>query len=263
MHIDLKPYTAAVCGSTQGIGRAVAMQLAEAGARIILIARNADALAETLHALPDPEKKGHVSLLADFHQPEDLRTKLRSFLQNFSAPVHILVNNSGGPASGKLAEAESAALLETFNQHLICNHILATTLLPGMQTEGYGRIINIISTSVKTPLPNLGVSNTIRAAVANWAKTLANEQAVHGITVNNVLPGATGTARLQNIIAANARRKGISEAEAEALMLHEIPANRFGRPEEVAAAVAFLASPLAGYINGVNLPVDGGRTPSL
>ena len=147
--------------------------------------------------------------------------------------------------------------------HLINNQILAQSVIPGMIKEGYGRIVNIISTSVKAPIAGLGVSNTIRAAVANWAKTLSLELGEHGITVNNILPGFTNTNRLKSIIAKKSEKQGISENEVIKTMMKSIPANRFGEAKETANAVAFLCSPAASYINGINLPVDGGRTASL
>jgi len=180
-----------------------------------------------------------------------------------NGPIHILVNNTGGPPPGPVTEASPDQFTSWFSRHLVCNHILAQATMPGMQAAGYGRIINIISTSVKQPIPGLGVSNTIRAAVAGWAKTLATEVAAQGITVNNVLPGATMTDRLRSIIQRKAEAAGTSEQEAEARMQAEIPAGRFGAPEEIAAAVGFLAGPTAGYITGVSLAVDGGRISSL
>jgi 3-oxoacyl-[acyl-carrier protein] reductase len=136
-------------------------------------------------------------------------------------------------------------------------------MIDGMKKDGYGRIINVISTSVKIPLHGLGVSNTIRGAVASWAKTMANELGEFGITVNNVLPGATQTERLKNIIDAKSTKQNLSTAEVEKEMLAEIPLRRFAKPDEIASAVAFLASPAAAYINGINVPVDGGRTGCL
>ena len=176
---------------------------------------------------------------------------------------HILVNNTGGPASGEIVNATEEQFHSAFEHHLICNHILTTLLLPGMKKENYGRIINIISTSVKIPLKGLGVSNTIRAAVASWSKTMANELGEFGITVNNVLPGGTNTDRLNEILKSKSVKTGKSVAEIETEMLLEIPMKRFGLPIEVANAVAFLSSPSASYITGINLPVDGGRTGSL
>jgi len=260
--LNLSGKTAIVCGSSQGIGRAAAMELAALGANIILIARNGDALKLVSEQLPATDSQKHRYLAADFDHPEELKIKLHSFLEKIHE-VHILVNNTGGPAPGPANEAHEDEFRIAFNRHLICNHILMQAVLPKMKAEGYGRIINVISTSVKQPIPNLGVSNTIRAAVANWAKTLAGELGKYGITVNNVLPGATYTGRLQSIISNNANKKHIELDDAEKDMLKEIPAGRFAAPEEVAYAIAFLASPSAGYINGINIPVDGGRTANL
>jgi 3-oxoacyl-[acyl-carrier protein] reductase len=177
--------------------------------------------------------------------------------------VHILINNSGGPAGGPVTNAKPEEFLQAFQQHLICNHIITQLVIDGMKAEGYGRIINIISTSVKIPLRDLGVSNTIRGAVASWAKTMANELGEYGITVNNVLPGATTTERLTTIIANKAAKTGKTVAEIEHEMMNETPARRFGKPEEIAAMAAFLASPAAAYVNGTSIPVDGGRTGSI
>ncbi|MBL7961729.1 SDR family oxidoreductase [bacterium] len=262
MNVNLNGKNAIVCGSTQGIGKAVAMVLAELGATIILVARNEEKLQKTKLELATPFTQKHDYICADFSKPDELKLKIHSFLKD-RAPMHILVNNTGGPPGGAIAEAETEAFEKTFSQHLICNHILAQAVLPGMKKENYGRIVNIISTSVKQPLKNLGVSNTVRAAVANWAKTLSVEVAPFGITVNNVLPGATLTARLNSLIESRSKQTGRSVDELRREMLAEIPAGRFGDPAEIAHAVAFLASPAAAYINGINLPVDGGRTGSL
>lgn len=263
MHINLQSYTALVSGSTQGIGRATAMALAASGARVILAARNADKLQETLLALPNPNSLQHQFIVADFAEPEQVQNAVAALLNTLDSPVHILVNNTGGPASGKVSDAQPDQFIAAFRQHLISNHLLATACIPGMREAAYGRIINVISTSVKAPLPNLGVSNTVRAAVANWAKTLATEVGQYGITVNNVLPGATSTERLQSIIAANAARTQADTSSVAHKMQEEIPLRRFAEPSEIANAIIFLASPQAAYINGINLPVDGGRTPSL
>ena len=263
MDLLLKGKHALVCGSTQGIGKAIAEELAVMGATVILMARNAEKLQQVAAGLPSPHGQEHRYITADFSLPETVKVAVEEFLSVFGRPVHILINNTGGPPSGPITEAPIASFEAAFHAHLVNNHILATTLLPGMRESGYGRIINIISTSVKAPLQNLGVSNTIRGAVANWAKTWANEVAPYGITVNNILPGATETERLSTIVKNKAGKSGTSEEEAAASMLKEIPMKRFGRPEEVAQAAAFLASPSAGYITGINLPVDGGRTPNL
>ncbi len=260
MNIDLQGKKAIVCGSTKGIGKAVAVELAAMGAEIILVARNETELKKVVSILKFGPK--HTYIVADFERPAELGEKVRNYLSE-NGPVHILVNNTGGPPGGPITTAAADEFTKTFSNHLVCNHILAQAVLEGMRKENYGRIINIISTSVKVPLKNLGVSNTVRAAVANWAKTWANEVARFGITVNNVLPGATLTDRLRSIIDSKAEKLNISKIEIEKDMIEEIPMKRFGMAEEVANAVAFLASPAASYITGINVPVDGGRTGAL
>ncbi|MBX3164379.1 MAG: SDR family oxidoreductase [Bacteroidetes bacterium] len=262
MNLDLKNKRAVVCGSTQGIGKATAMELATLGANVTLVARNEQSLKQVKSELPNNGSQLHSYLCADFSKPNQLKELIENFIQR-TGVVNILVNNTGGPASGAIINAKPEEFLSAFNQHLICNHILAQACMEGMKNSGYGRIVNIISTSVKAPLPNLGVSNTIRAAVGNWAKTMANELGKFGITVNNVLPGATATQRLSSIIETKASKTQVGNDEIKKEMLHEIPLGRFAEASEIANAVAFLVSPAAAYINGINLPVDGGRTGSL
>jgi Dehydrogenases with different specificities (related to short-chain alcohol dehydrogenases) len=262
MNIELTGKRALVCGSSQGIGKAIAIELAALGAEVILLARNADGLEQVKAALGTEHNQQHHVLVADFSQPVGLKAALDEYLPQAS-PVHILVNNTGGPAPGPAYSATSDAYLAAFSQHLLCNQMLVQAVVEGMKAAGYGRIINIISTSIKQPIKGLGVSNTIRGAVANWAKTLSGELGPFGITVNNVLPGATSTARLAVIIENKARRQNTSVAEVEAEEKAAIPLGRFAEPQELAWAVAFLASPAAAYITGINLPVDGGRTECL
>jgi 3-oxoacyl-[acyl-carrier protein] reductase len=259
---SLKTKNALICGSTQGIGKATAIKLAEMGSNVILIARSKEKLQSTLNDLPNDGSQIHKYLVADFSKPNELKNIITEFVSK-GGKVNILVNNTGGPKGGPIKDATTDEFINTFNQHLICNHILVQALYPGMIETGYGRIINVISTSVKQPLPNLGVSNTIRGAVASWSKTLANELGEYGITVNNVLPGATNTIRLQGIAEAKSEKTGELVSDIFEEMAMESPMKRIAQPEEVAAAIAFLASPDASYINGVNLPVDGGRTKSL
>ncbi len=261
MNLNLKNKNALVCGSTQGIGRASAFALAELGANVTLVARNEGKLKEVVLELPNTYQN-HNYIVADFSNPKDLGKKVAERLQTVGT-YHILVNNTGGPASGPIFTAEIQSFEDAFTQHLKCNHVLAQEVVPGMKEADFGRIINIISTSVKQPLDGLGVSNTIRGAVANWSKTLANELAEFGITVNNVLPGATSTERLAEIIKDKAAKTGKSTEEISRAMKNSIPAKRFAQPGEIANAVAFLASEAAAYINGINVPVDGGRTKSL
>ena len=259
---SLKNKIALVCGSTQGIGKAIALKLAEMGCSIILVSRNEEKLQATLSSLDTSHGQKHQFLKVDFSNPLQVKQELDSFFKNHTG-VHILINNSGGPKGGLIKYASIEEFISTFNQHLICNHILVQALYPKMIELGYGRIINIISTSVKQPLPNLGVSNTIRGAVASWSKTLANELGQYGITVNNIIPGATDTIRLKELAEIKSQKTGQSIEEIFQEMANESPMKRIAQPQEVAAAVAFLASPDASYINGINLPVDGGRTKSL
>jgi len=261
MNLSLQGKTAVVCGSTQGIGLAAAIEISKLGATCVLMARNEDALKEAILQLNNSYNQQHTYLVADFDQPDMVKQAITNFVAQHT--VHVLVNNSGGPAGGPITDAGSDAFINTFNRHLICNHILTTAVMDSMKAAGFGRIINIISTSVKIPLPNLGVSNTIRGAVASWSKTMANELGQFNITVNNVLPGATNTQRLQSIIENNANKKNKTITEIEEEMKKEIPARRFAEASEVANVIAFLASPAAAYINGVNIPVDGGRTGSM
>lgn len=252
---------ALVCGSTQGIGKATALELARLGAHVTLLARNGEALRAVQAQLSTEHGASHGIVVADMANTTALAAAIAQHVAG--TPVDILVNNTGGPAPGPAHLAEVDAFEAAFRQHLLGFQTLVRACVPGMQQRGHGRIINVISTSVKQPLPNLGVSNTIRGAVANWGKTLATELGPFGITVNNVLPGATETERLAAIITNKATKTSMSEEHVRDEMLHEIPLRRFARPEEIAAAVAFLAGPSGAYINGINLPVDGGRTACL
>ena len=260
---DLTGKTALVGGASQGIGKASAIELAEAGANVILLARNQENLEKAQKDLDTSRGQNHSHIVADFSDPAILLAEIENYIIQHKNPIHILVNNTAGPAPGPANSANANDFVAAFQQHLVCNHILMQALLPCMKDAGYGRIINVISTSVKAPLPNLGVSNTIRAAVANWSKTLSVELAPFGITVNNVLPGATNTGRLKSILKNRSEKNQQSIEEIEAEMVKEIPVGRFATPQEIAYAVLFLASPEAAYINGINLPVDGGRTGNL
>jgi 3-oxoacyl-[acyl-carrier protein] reductase len=256
MRTDLKNKRALVCGGSQGIGRAAAAELAELGAEITLLARNAEALEKARKQLPGIN---HQVLVADLTELNEVKAKVQLALQN--GPFHILLCNSGGPKAGPLLEAEIGEFETAFRQHILANQLLVKMLWPGMKTAGYGRIINVLSTSVKQPLPNLGVSNTMRGAVASWAKTLAMELGPHGITVNNILPGYTTTERLHSKTTAG--RVGVDADAIEADWKQSVPLKRFAEPKEIGEAIAFLASPAASYVNGINLPVDGGRLSTL
>ena len=251
-----------VCGSTQGIGKAVALELAALGASVTVVARNEESLQRVKAELSTAAGQQHAAIAIDFRDPVALEDKSSRHVRE-STPIHILVNNTGGPKGGPIVDADLQEFVHTFSQHLLCNHILVQAVLPGMKAARYGRIVNIISTSVKQPIPGLGVSNTVRAAVASWAKTLAGEVAPLGITVNNILPGMTKTGRLDYVIRSRAERSGRTVEDITNEMIAEIPAGRYAEPRELAAVVAFLCTPAASYVNGVSLPVDGGRTSSL
>jgi 3-oxoacyl-[acyl-carrier protein] reductase len=253
---------AIVCGSTQGIGLACAQAFAELGAAVTLVARDEAALRRVAASLPTGEEQQHEFLCADFTDPRALAEKVVIHLPEAGA-VHILLNNTGGPAHGPIAKARPEQFIEGFNKHVICFQLLTQAVIKGMKEAGYGRIINIISTSVKEPIKGLGVSNTIRAAVANWSKTWANEVAAMGITVNNILPGYTATARLDSLIKSVAEERKVGEDVVRKEVIERIPMGRLARAEEIAAAAAFLASPAASYVTGINLTVDGGRTGCL
>ncbi len=262
LNLRLDGKHALVCGASQGIGAAAARALAELGTNVTLVARSADKLKTTLAQLITGDGQQHGYFTADFDQPETLATALGQWLQTHQ-PANILINNSGGPPGGPAHTASVEEYQKAFTRLMLCGQMLVQALLPGMQASGYGRIINVISTSVKEPIKGLGVSNTVRWAVAGWAKTLAGELAPHGITVNNVLPGFTRTPRIASLFKARAEKEQRSVADIEKEAMALIPLGRFAEPEETAAAIAFLASPAASYINGINLPVDGGRSQSL
>jgi 3-oxoacyl-[acyl-carrier protein] reductase len=261
MNLSLTNKNAIVCGSTQGIGKAIAVELALLGANVTLVARDENKLKNISSELDSSKGQKHNYLVADFTKPGELKKSVEEYTKNIL--IHILINNTGGPSGGPIIEAKLEEFVQTFSNHLLCNHIMAQAVVSGMKKEKYGRIINVISTSVKQPIKGLGVSNTIRAAVANWSKTLAGELGSFGITVNNILPGATNTERLSTLLDARAKKAGVTQEKEAQEWLKEIPAGRFADASEIAAAAAFLASPAASYINGINIPVDGGRTGNL
>lgn len=255
---SLENRNAIICGSTQGIGRACAIEFARLGACVTLMARNPDGLHKVLGELPRDHNQTHHTLEADFNDWKSVQEKATEHTGKHG-PIHVLINNTGGPPAGAAFEASPDDYLKAMTQHIACNQVLVQAVASGMRDANYGRVINIISTSVVMPIKGLGVSNTIRAAVANWARTLAAELAPFGITVNNVLPGYTRTARLESLIKGRASRAGLTPEEIERDMIASVPARRFGTPEEIAAVAAFLASPAAAYVNGVSIPIDGGR----
>src|SRR5688572_10669759 len=261
MNLSLEGKNAIICGSSQGIGFAIAYELALKGANCILLARNEDNLKLATFELDIAIRQTHSYHAIDFNDKQATKTLIKKITAQ--QPIHILVNNSGGPPSGPIVDATEDQFLQAFNQHLITNHILTTGVIDSMKEEKYGLIINIISTSVKIPLRNLGVSNTTRGAVASWAKSMANELGEFNITVNNVLPGFTTTQRLTTLIEGTAKRGNTLVSVVEKNMMEEVPMKRFGDVSEIASVAAFLATPAASYVNGVSIPVDGGRTGSI
>jgi len=260
MNLDLTGKNALVCGSSRGIGKATAVELALLGANVTLLSRTEQTLKAVREELDTSKGQVHSIQVADLNDFEDYKTRLKALCSD--REFHILINNTGGPPSGSVQIAEEDAFLKAFQQHLIANQFLMKCVLPSMKSAGFGRIVNIVSTSIREPINNLGVSNTIRGAVGNWSKTLANEVGQFGVTVNNVLPGYTNTGRLKEIIEARSINGKTSEDVIKGMQAN-VPVGRFADPSEIASAVAFLASPAAGYINGTNITVDGGRTKSF
>lgn len=257
---DLSGLNALVCGASQGIGKATAQLFAQQGARVVLLARNLEELEKARASLPHPNN--HLCVCADLSKSDQVDAALQLIAQKVGTS-HILVNNAGGPPSGPLMDAKGASFESALTTHILSQLQLCQALVPGMKSAGFGRIINIISTSVRVPIAGLGVSNTIRAAVAGFAKTLSSELAPHAITVNNVLPGYTETERLKSLAQAAATRDGTTQEAVMDNWLRQVPMRRFAKPSEVAAALAFLASREAGYITGVSLQVDGGRIGAI
>lgn len=261
MHLSLEGKNALICGSSQGIGLAIAEELALLGANCTLLARNEEMLKTAVQTLDIALRQQHGYLVADFSRPDEIKKLIEEHIKK--QPVHILVNNTGGPPAGSVLDANEDEFRLAFDQHLICSQVLVKACLPGMRAAEYGRIINIISTSIRIPITNLAVSGTIRGAMASWAKILSNEVGKWNITVNNILPGFTKTQRLQSLIEGNAKKQGVDVSVIEEKMINEIPMRRFAEAEELAALAAFLASPAASYVNGVSIPVDGGKTGTI
>jgi 3-oxoacyl-[acyl-carrier protein] reductase len=262
MNIQLKGKTAIVCGSTQGIGRAIAVELAILGANVTLFARNETSMKLVIEELDTSQGQMHDMIVADFEKPVEVKEAISAYAKSIAA-IHILVNNSGGPPPGLAIDADPEDFIQAFSQNLICNQHIVQAVVPLMKKENYGRIINVISISVRTPIPGLGISNTTRGAVASWAKTLSSELGPFGITVNNILPGMTETDRLESLIQSWAVDRGVSYEALVEEMKQNIPARRFADPSETAALAGFLASPSAAFINGESIRVDGGATPSI
>lgn len=261
MNLDLTGYNAFVGGSSKGIGWATALQLASLGASVTLVSRDEKLLEKRVNELPSPNFQPHYFVCVDYNDLSAVKAAAEKIAA--SRPIHLLINNTGGPAGGEIIGESTEKFEAVFRQHLSVNQVLTQSFLSGMKAANFGRIVNVISVSVKQPIVGLGVSNTIRWAVASWAKTLSKEIAKDGITVNNVLPGYTKTGRLDEVIKLQAESQGLAPDEVEEKLLANVPTGKFATPEEVAAAVAFLCLPIAASINGINIPVDGGLSASL
>lgn len=262
MNLILTGKNALVCGGSKGLGEASAIELAKLGANVTLLSRNAEKLKVTLQNLDTSKGQNHDFLQADFSEGiELLKVKIDLLLSEKN--IHILINNTGGPAGGKIQDATNEQFQTAFHNHLLISHALTNWLKSGMIADNYGRIINIVSTSVRQPIDGLGVSNVTRGAMASWAKTLSKELAPLGITVNNILPGTTSTSRISEILNYRAKANNISFEAAKNAMISQIPFGRFAAPEEIGSVVAFVASPAASYITGASIPVDGGKIRSI
>jgi len=261
MDLNLSGKHALVCGGSEGIGRAAAIELAQLGADVTLLARREEALRDAAAGLPATATQRHGWLVADVSDTPALGAAAAACVAD--RPVHILVNNTGGPPGGAAHAAAVEAYLDAFNKHLVANQILLQAVLPGMRAARWGRIVNVISTSVYEPIPNLGVSNTVRGAVASWAKTLSRELGADGITINNVLPGYTRTRRLDQILSDRSAATGKSQDDIAAGMLASVPVGRFADAGEIGGVIAFLCTPAAAYVNGQSIAVDGGRMQSI
>ena len=261
MEINLTGKSALIGGSSGGIGLGIAQQVAASGASVTLMARNEEKMKAVLANLPDGENQSHQFLVVDFSDFEDFTEKISNYFANNT--VDILVNNTQGPPAGGALEQRTEDYQKAFN--LLFKTVVFTTelALKNMQTKGWGRIINVASVSVQEPLNYLALSNTIRAAVVNWAKSLSIDVAKEGITVNNILTGYFDTERIAQLNSKKAETLGISKDKVRKAMENNVPAKRIGRPEEYGFLVTFLASDKAAYINGCNIPIDGGLLKSL
>jgi len=257
MDLQLAGKVALVAASSQGLGRAIAAELAAEGMALVLCARKAPALEEVRQAIASASGVPVTAVPGDLTVVEDVR-RIAAAAQAAHGRVDVLVTNSGGPPTGPFESHDEAAWLGAVRLTLLSAVELIRAVLPGMKERRFGRILNVTSIAVKQPVENLMLSNALRAAVTGMARTLANETAAYGITVNNLLPGYTRTERVEELARAQSRAKGVAPEEVTAGWRGQIPAGRLGEPHELAALAAFLASPRAAYITGQSIAVDGG-----
>lgn len=261
MNISLKGKKALVGGSSKGIGEAIARQLAESGASVTLMARNEERMKTIIGELNTHEGQEHQYLVVDFSNFDAFKKVITSFFEHNT--IDILVNNTQGPEGGGALEKSVDDYQQAFD--LLFKSVVYTTelALKHMQQSKWGRIINVASISVKEPLSYLALSNTIRAAVVTWAKSLAFDVAQDGITANSVLTGYFDTDRIAQLNTKKAEKMGVSPEEVLSSMEEKVPMKRIGKPEEYGYLVAFLASDQAAYITGTNIPIDGGLLKSM
>ncbi|MEP6992040.1 MAG: SDR family oxidoreductase [bacterium] len=257
MDLGLTGKVALVAAASRGLGRAVAEQLAHEGMQLLICARGADALQETARSIRAATGVRVVDVVADVSVATDIE-RLSALAEAEFGRVDVLVTNGGGPPAGPFEQHSAEAWQEAIRQNLVSVVELVRAVLPGMKERRWGRIINVTSIAVKQPVDNLILSNSVRAAVTGFARTLANEVAPFGITVNNVMPGYTATQRVEELAARNASLRGTSPAAERTVWEGQIPMGRLGDPSEFAAMVAFLASERASYTTGASIPVDGG-----
>ncbi|WP_140938855.1 SDR family oxidoreductase [Sphingobacterium lumbrici] len=261
MQISLKGKRALVGGSSSGLGKAIAIQLAHCGADVTLMSRSAEKLEETLTALDRSQGQNHGYIVTNFNDYADHKKTLTDFFRTHT--IDVLINNTNGPQAGTLLSKQEEDYQQAF-ELLFQNAVFMTNLaLPYMKAQGFGRIINVSSMTVKEPQDGLVLSNTMRTALVSWSKSLSNAVAADGITVNSILTGYFDTDRLNNLMEMQAEKEGIVLDQVKQKRIQSIPMNRLGDPQEYGYLVAFLASEYASFLTGASIPLDGGIAKTL
>jgi 3-oxoacyl-[acyl-carrier protein] reductase len=256
----LKGFRALICGASKGIGRSIAKSMAKVGADVIICSRSKEVLDELCDELMSIGANSAKSLALDLENIEEVKKSISEILNE--GPIHILINNASGPPGGPLLNVELSEFEPAFKRHLHAAHTITRMLVPGMEDSGMGRIVNIISTSVREPIENIGLSNTLRGAMASWSKSLSRELPAC-ITINNILPGFTDTSRLNSLAKSISDRTGKNIPEIQQNWMNQVPIGRLIDPQETALAATFLCLPSSGGIRGISLAVDGGRMRSI